>query len=235
MPQLVYQDSFPVARLSFLDMKLYAYSAVSPGDTNSSNTPAVVFTLHATAPDYHEAAVNISFMVIQGVAFRNDFAQNRKSGGGTLVPGAASRTACAAACEALPTTCHAWQWGVPATAATPATPREMSSTRPATATASPTTTGDSYTLLGNADWTAPPIVQDGNTAPKAATLAVCEAACSAHPDCVSGLWLNGTALSHRQFQLEDPDGVPRPPSVPGVQGVATSAPSRFGSKLPRVC
>jgi hypothetical protein len=43
LPQLVYEDAFPVAKFSFLgSLRLYAYTMLRPGDDDASNTPAVV-------------------------------------------------------------------------------------------------------------------------------------------------------------------------------------------------
>ena len=63
--QLVYQDAFPVAKLGFMNMSLYAYSQLTPGDTNASNTPAVVFTLRAT--NHEQAPLKLSFLIAGGL------------------------------------------------------------------------------------------------------------------------------------------------------------------------
>ena len=132
VPQIIYHDRFPVARLDFLDLKLYAYSALSPGDTDGSNTPAVIFTLHATNSNRNSnsnsnrnssskrgvdaaAPMNVTFMVVHPLAIRNDWQQVGKGRGVPLSasPPIASASACAAACRAAAgsgSACYAWAW-----------------------------------------------------------------------------------------------------------------------------
>eukprot|EP00040_Diaphanoeca_grandis_P036929 m.238091 g.238091 ORF g.238091 m.238091 type:complete len:1248 (+) comp33718_c0_seq1:60-3803(+) len=106
VPQLVYSNRFPIAKLEFLNMSLFAYSPLTPGDTNSSNTPAVVFTLHVV--NQGSAPMDVSFMVLRGLGLRNDWNQVSAK----AVPVAASsRSDCCAACvHSQP--CYAWQWDV---------------------------------------------------------------------------------------------------------------------------
>lgn len=85
-----------------------AYSPMRPGDVNTSNTPAVVYTLRAAA-NATRAAVNLSFAVVQPFALRNDWRQVGNAGG-RPVPEAANASACAAACVDAAATCYAWQW-----------------------------------------------------------------------------------------------------------------------------
>ena len=108
VPQLIYNDAFPVARLQFLgNLSLYAYSLIAPGDSNSSNTPAVVYTLRTTNQKPDGSPLKLSFMVA-GAVFRNDWWQ--------VTPAASepssshtTREGCAAACTAAPK-CFAWQF-----------------------------------------------------------------------------------------------------------------------------
>jgi hypothetical protein len=107
VPQLVYEAAFPVARFSFLgSLRLYAYTALSPGDNNASNTPAVLFTLHAT--NTAGAPVNVTFAVAQGLALRSDWAGVPAGAGAPAPVAAASASACAAACASQP--CLSWQF-----------------------------------------------------------------------------------------------------------------------------
>ena len=108
VPQIIYDDAFPVARLRFLgNLTLFAYGLITPGDSNTSNTPTVVFTLRTTNDKPDETPMNISFMVAGGV-FRNDWRQVAPP----LHPAPGNlrtRAACAAACTAAPQ-CYAWQF-----------------------------------------------------------------------------------------------------------------------------
>jgi hypothetical protein len=128
VPRIVYQDRFPAAKLSFpvqsFNLTLFAYSALRPGDTNGSNTPAVVFTLHATnSQPAGGAPLDVSFMVLQGLGLRNDFTQAGPKG--AAVPGQfANASACAAACVGAGAgagagePCLAWQWDAAARSCT---------------------------------------------------------------------------------------------------------------------
>lgn len=114
VPQLVYEDAFPVAKLQFLlGLQLYAYSPITPGDVNASNTPAVVFTLHVNATGAATAGgpLNVSFVVGHGLGLRNDW--GGVSQGVKGVGGYANASACAAACVAAAAAaapCFAWQF-----------------------------------------------------------------------------------------------------------------------------
>ena len=110
VPQLVYEAAFPVARFSFLgSLRLFAYTALSPGDANASNTPAVLFTLHAT--NTASEPVNVTFVVAQGLALRNDWEGVPSGAGAPLPVPAANASACAAACVAAAAPpCLAWQF-----------------------------------------------------------------------------------------------------------------------------
>jgi hypothetical protein len=93
--------------LRFLgDLSLYAYSLIAPGDSNASNTPAVVYTLRTTNQKPKGSPLKLSFMVA-GAVFRNDWWQvppaSQRSNGHT------TREACAAACTAAPE-CYSWQF-----------------------------------------------------------------------------------------------------------------------------
>lgn len=160
----------------------------SPGDSNLSNTPAVFFTLHAN--NTAATDVNITFMVAQGFGLRSGFSQLLDTPAATPVPTAASRSDCSAACGSN-ADCLAWDWsGVPS---------------------SPKTTGigvTSYTNLGNGDWQAGAMLRDGNTAPKLAAVADCEAACTAIAACTTGLYVNGT-VRHGECWLSS-GTAPRP-------------------------
>jgi hypothetical protein len=109
VPKLIYSDAFPAARLRFLgNLSLYAYSLITPGDSNTSNTPAVVYTLRTTNRKLDDGSpLNLSFMVASAV-FRNDWWQvaPRQPQPGN---GHTTREACAAACTADPQ-CFAWQF-----------------------------------------------------------------------------------------------------------------------------
>ena len=209
VPSLVYHDRFPVAKLSFLDMSLYAYSALTPGNTNLSNTPAVMFTLHAN--NTAAAPVNITFMVAMGFGLRNDWDQFGARDTHVLgapkvaaVPNATSRGGCAAACVGN-AACLAWEWDhVPATDAAATDVAAQAPTRVDSRSVSggsgggDKSSGNSgggvvkFTELGNADWQAGTLLRNGNTAPKLASEAACEAACRIIPLCDTGLFVNGT-------------------------------------------
>lgn len=105
VPQIVYEAAFPVAKLSFLNLTLFAYSTLTPGNTNRSNTPAVMYTLRAH--NGMAAPLNVTFMVARGLALRNDFTQVGDKP--KPVPAARTRAACALSCSA-PAGCTAWQW-----------------------------------------------------------------------------------------------------------------------------
>jgi hypothetical protein len=105
VPELVYSARMPLARLQFLGLALFAYTPLTPGDSNASNTPAVAFTLRAT--NGGTAPSNITFAVLGGLGLRSDW--RGVSAQAAPVPGAASRAACAAACVQAPA-CLAWQW-----------------------------------------------------------------------------------------------------------------------------
>eukprot|EP01043_Picozoa_sp_COSAG02_P045359 COSAG02_NODE_4138_length_5725_cov_20.138287_1_plen_557_part_10 len=108
VPQIIYDDAFPVARLRFLgNLTLFAYGLITPGDSNTSNTPTVVFTLRSVNKKSDGTPMNISFMVAGGV-FRNDWRQVAppvQPAPGDL----RTRAACAAACTTTPL-CYAWQF-----------------------------------------------------------------------------------------------------------------------------
>ena len=105
VPEIVYSGRVPLARLQFLGLTVYAYSPLTPGATNLSNTPAVVFTMHASAPA--GAALDATFAVLAGLGLRSDW--RGASAGATRAPGAASRADCAASCV-QDDACVAWQW-----------------------------------------------------------------------------------------------------------------------------
>ena len=202
VPSLVYHDRFPLAKLSFLNMSLYAYSSLTPGDSNASNTPAVLFTLHATNPTTGTptaAPVNVTFMVAMGLGLRNDWAQfagvagvgGSDSGGGGKTghavqhrEQATSRGGCAAACVAN-ASCLAWEWGWGGTAG-------GCDGGGGASAAGGRAKGAAYTELGDADCQAGAVLRNGNTAPKLATEAACEAACTATDGCTTGLFVTGT-------------------------------------------
>eukprot|EP00936_MAST-01D_sp_MAST-1D-sp1_P001493 g1493.t1 len=136
VPQIVYQERFPIAKLSSFAgggrLTLYAYSALSPGDNDGANTPAVIFTLHITADNAGTGAsvgqsaaasgsfTNVTFMVVQPFAVRNDWRQVGRgmSAGSTLrqpngTTSFDSAAACAAACHRSSSNndvCYAWDW-----------------------------------------------------------------------------------------------------------------------------
>ena len=107
VPQLVYAARVPLARLQFLGLSLYAYSPLTPGNVNSSNTPAVAFTLHARN-DGVAQPMNVSFAVFSGLGLRNDW--RGASASAARAPGVSSRSECAAACVRAGDACVAWQW-----------------------------------------------------------------------------------------------------------------------------
>ena len=111
VPEIVYSDRFPLARLQFLNLTLYAYGLISPGDLDTSNTPAVVFTLHAD--NQADAAMDVTLLVLKGLALRNDWHQlsQPQHAAGALHGASAPQnlTDCAAACVEQ-SGCFAWQW-----------------------------------------------------------------------------------------------------------------------------
>ena len=108
LPQLVYEAAFPVAKFTFLGtLRLYAYTTLVPGNTNASNTPAVVFTLHAT--NAGGAPLNVTFAVAQGLGLRSDWRGMPATGAPVPAP-AANASACASACVASTAPCLVWQY-----------------------------------------------------------------------------------------------------------------------------
>eukprot|EP01043_Picozoa_sp_COSAG02_P031208 COSAG02_NODE_2026_length_10083_cov_4.210737_4_plen_839_part_00 len=111
VPQIIYNDAFPVARLKgFLgNLTLFAYSLIRPGDSNVSNTPAIVYTLRTTNQKPDGAPLKLSF-IVAGAAFRNDWRQVS-----TPLPQPnntySSRAECAAACTTTPS-CRAWEFAI---------------------------------------------------------------------------------------------------------------------------
>jgi hypothetical protein len=89
------------------NLTLYAHGLIRPGDSNTSNMPAVVYTLRTTNQKPDRTPLKLSFLVA-GAAFRNDWRQV-----GSPLPAASSsyatRSACAAACSTSPD-CRAWQF-----------------------------------------------------------------------------------------------------------------------------
>jgi hypothetical protein len=117
VPHLIYSDRFPLAMFEFstpalVNLRLYAYSALTPGDDILSNTPAVVYTLHAT--NSHATPLNITFAIVHGFGLRNDWTQ-LDSAKASHIPGVKNLTDCAASCaranaRAGNATCYAWEW-----------------------------------------------------------------------------------------------------------------------------
>lgn len=106
VPQLVYQGLFPLSKLSFLGMSLYMYSAITPVDLETSNTPAVAFALHYT--NQGSSPVSVSFAITMPFGLRNDWTQVGTSAS-AITPATPSAAGCAQACKAT-ASCHAWQF-----------------------------------------------------------------------------------------------------------------------------
>lgn len=108
--QLAYSGAYPLSRLAVNDavlpinVTLYAYSKLVPGDPAASAAPAVAFSVTLTNPT--AAALNASLMFALPLAAVNDCARVTKAplGNATAVSGYA---ACLAACSAA-AGCASW-------------------------------------------------------------------------------------------------------------------------------
>ena len=113
-PYLIYSASFPVARLQTttangLDIAVYAHSALTPGDEDLSNTPAIAFTLRASIGKNDTATRKITFFIAAALGLRNDWRQASSGGIQPISSPVANVSACALACAAVPA-CRAWEW-----------------------------------------------------------------------------------------------------------------------------
>lgn len=106
VPSIVYSGQYPVSKLEFLGLSLYAYSTVTPSDNDVSNTPAVVFSLDVNNPT--ATTMNVTFMIIKSMGFRSNWQHILTSSNTTLCSGC-TESACASSCLALGT-CYAWQY-----------------------------------------------------------------------------------------------------------------------------
>jgi hypothetical protein len=110
--QIVYSSRVPLARLEFANLTLYAYSTLTPGNVNGSNTPAVIYTLHVTCDNEQSSPIKITFAIFAGLGLRNDW--RGVSSEAQPVPGISNRSTCAESCLLDPT-CLSWQWEDPST------------------------------------------------------------------------------------------------------------------------
>jgi hypothetical protein len=104
--EIIYSDRVPISRFEFANLTLYAYSTLTPGYTNLSNTPAIIYTLHINC-DLDSSPLNVTFALFAGLGFRNDW--NGVSSKATIVQGIMNQSDCAAACI-FDNTCLSWQW-----------------------------------------------------------------------------------------------------------------------------